>query len=293
MILSRKWLVLAKWAVPVLCIGLPLSAQAHRAWLLPSATILSGDGDLWVTVDAAVSNDLFYFEHQPMRIANLGTKPETTGARGGPGAQLTVTAPDGSKVEALNGSTGRYRSSFDVPLKQKGTYKVALINEGVFASYKEGGQVKRWRGAAENFAREVPQNAQDLQASFLQSRIETFVTSGKPTKDTLTITGSGLELAPVTHPNDLTAGNAATFQLMLDGKPASNVKISVVPGGNRYRDKLGEMNLTTDAEGKFTVKWPESGMYWMEAVVRDEAAPIKEVKQRRAGYSATFEVLPQ
>ena len=49
MILSRKWLVLA------LCVGLPLSAQAHRAWLLPSATILSGGEDLWVTVDAAAS----------------------------------------------------------------------------------------------------------------------------------------------------------------------------------------------------------------------------------------------
>ena len=34
-------------------------------------------------------------------------------------------------------------------------------------------------------------------------------------------------------------------------------------------------------------------MYWMEAVVRDDKAPIKEVKQRRAGYIATLEVLPQ
>ena len=75
--------------------------------------------------------------------------------------------------------------------------------------------------APENFAKEVPQNAEDLQASFLQSRIETFVTSGKPTTETLKITGSGLELAPVTHPNDLIAGSAATFQLMLDGKPAA------------------------------------------------------------------------
>ena len=25
-------------------------------------------------------------------------------------------------------------------------------------------------------------------------------------------------------------------------------------------------------------------MYWMEAVVRDEVSPVKEVKQRRAGY---------
>jgi hypothetical protein len=65
-----------------------------------------------------------------------------------------------------------------------------------------------------------------------------------------------------------------------------------VPGGNRYRDKLGDMNLTTDAQGKFNVKWPEPGMYWMEAVVRDDKSPVHEIKQRRAGYVATLEVLP-
>ncbi len=52
------------------------------------------------------------------------------------------------------------------------------------------------------------------------------------------------------------------------------------------------MTLTTDADGKFTVKWPEPGMYWMEVNVRDDKAPAKEVKQRRAAYTATLEVLP-
>ena len=259
--------------------------------MLPSATVLSGD-DVWVTVDAAVSNDLFYFEHFPLRIANIGSPPETTGARGGRPGQLSITAPDGSAVQAQNGSIGRYRSTFDLPLKQKGTYKLAVTNDGIFASYKEGGQTKRWRGSAEEFAKQVPQNAEGLQASFTQSRMEVYVTSGKPTKETLKITGTGLELSPVTHPNDLNVGSDATFQMMLDGKPAANLKVTVIPGGNRYRDKLGEMTLTTDADGKFTVKWPEPGMYWLEANVRDDKAPAKEVKQRRAGYNATLEVLP-
>ncbi len=286
MIISRKWLVVA------LCLGLPVgAAEAHRSWMLPSATVLSGD-DVWVTVDAAVSNDLFYFEHFPLRIANIGSPPETTGARGGRPGQLSITAPDGSAVQAQNGSIGRYRSTFDLPLKQKGTYKLAVTNDGIFASYKEGGQTKRWRGSAEEFAKQVPPNAEGLQASFTQSRMEVFVTSGKPTKETLKITGTGLELSPVTHPNDLNVGSDATFQMMLDGKPAANLKVTVIPGGNRYRDKLGEMTLTTDADGKFTVKWPEPGMYWLEANVRDDKAPAKEVKQRRAGYNATLEVLP-
>jgi uncharacterized GH25 family protein len=119
-----------------------------------------------------------------------------------------------------------------------------------------------------------------------------FVTSGKPTTTTLKPTGSGLELSPVTHPNDLVAGSAATFKFVLDGQPAANVKVTVIPGGNRYRDKLGEMSFTTDAEGKFSVTWPTPGMYWMEASVRDDKTPVKELTQRRAGYVATLEVLP-
>lgn len=50
---------------------LSFSAHAHRAWMLPSATILSGDAP-WVTVDAAVSNDIFYFEHFPLQIEEIG-----------------------------------------------------------------------------------------------------------------------------------------------------------------------------------------------------------------------------
>jgi uncharacterized GH25 family protein len=286
MILKRKWLVLA------LCLGLPLSAQAHRSWMLPSATVLSGD-DVWVTVDAAVSNDLFYFEHFPLRIANIGAPPETLGARGGRPGTLMISAPDGSTVEPQNGSIGRYRSTFDVPLKQKGTYKLAVVNDGVFASFREGGKTRRWRGTADEFAKEVPPNAEDLRASYLQSRMEVFVTAGKPTVDMLKTNGKGLELSPITHPNDLVAGSDASFRMMLDGKPAANLKVTVIPGGNRYRDRLGEMTFTTDAEGKFSVKWPEPGMYWMEAMVRDENSPVKDVKQRRAGYIATLEVLPQ
>jgi uncharacterized GH25 family protein len=262
-------------AVLVLAALMPLAAHAHRQWLLPSATVLSGS-DPWVTVDAAVSNDLFYFEHVPLRLDNLA-----------------VTAPDGAAAKVENASTGRYRSTFDVHLIQPGTYKFAMVNHGLFASYKVDGQVKRWRGSPEAFAKEVPAGAQDLQVTQADSRLEAFVTAGKPTAKVLQTTGRGLELAPVTHPNDLVAGDAASFRLLLDGKPAANVKVAIVPGGIRYRDQLQEMAFTTDADGKFSVKWPAPGMYWMEAEVRDDKVAIKEAKTRRASYAATVEVLPQ
>jgi len=117
-----------KWSLVALGLLVPLSAQAHRAWLLPSATVLSGP-NVWVTVDAAVSNSLFVFEHFPLRLANVGPAPESVGDRGR-GADLVITAPDGSQLEAQNGAIGRYRSTFDIELKQAGTYRISADYDG-------------------------------------------------------------------------------------------------------------------------------------------------------------------
>lgn len=261
-------------AAAALVLALPIAAEAHRAWMLPSATVLSGK-DVWVTVDAAISNDLFFFEHHPLRLENL-----------------RVMAPDGTPAKAENQATGRYRSTFDVKLDQPGTYKMAVVHSGLFASWKENGQNRRWRGTPASFATEVPKDAQELRVTQSQSRMEVFVTSGKPSDTVLKPTGEGLELAPVTHPNDLVVGSEARFRFLLDGKPASGVKVTVIRGGIRYRDNLEELTLTTAEDGGFAVTWKEPGMYWIEASVRDDQASVKEAKQRRAGYSTTLEVLP-
>lgn len=250
-------------------------AAAHRQWMLPSATVLSGQ-DPWITVDAAVSNDLFYFEHVPLRLDGLA-----------------VTNPDGSAGTAENQATGKYRSTFDVHLTQPGTYKVALASAGIMASWEANGQRKRWRGTAETFAKEVPANAEKLQVTEGARRLEFFATSGKPTDTVLKPTGKGLELAPVTHPNDLFAGEKASFKLLLDGKPAPDVDVTVIPGGIRYRNDLGEMKVKTDKDGAFTITWPTPGMYWMSAQTEDKKTTVPQATKRSASYTATFEVLAQ
>jgi hypothetical protein len=93
---------------------------------------------------------------------------------------LVVEWRDGSGVEAQSQATGRYRSTFDIALKQEGTYRPSVVNTGLFASSKENGQTKRCGGTTENFAKEVPANAQDLRVTQSAGRIETFVNYGKP-----------------------------------------------------------------------------------------------------------------
>ena len=58
-----------KIATLTLAALLPIASHAHKAWLLPSATVSTVDQ--WITVDAAVSNDLFYFNHNPLRTDGL------------------------------------------------------------------------------------------------------------------------------------------------------------------------------------------------------------------------------
>jgi uncharacterized GH25 family protein len=255
--------------------ALPFAAFAHKAWLQPSQTVLAGDKP-WITVDAAVSNDLFYFNHVPLRLENLA-----------------IVAPDGSRAQAQNPSTGKYRSVFDVELVQAGTYRIGVINDYATASWDEGGKPKRWRGTPAAFASEVPKDAKDLKVGQSVSRVETFVTNGSPNETALKPSGVGLELVPVTHPNDLFAGEEATFRFQIDGKPAANLDVEIVRGGTRYRNAQDELKVKTDAKGEFTVTWPEAGMYWLEATSEDKKTTVPQAKQRRIGYVATLEVLPQ
>jgi uncharacterized GH25 family protein len=263
-----------KLATLALAALLPVVSSAHKAWLLPSVTVSTVDQ--WVTIDAAVSNNLFYFDHNPLRTDSL-----------------SITAPDGSTVKPENTGAGKYRNTFDVHLQQAGTYRIAVTNIGLFANYEENGQQKRFRGTAEEFAAKVPANAAKLQVSENAGRVETFVTAGKPTTDALKLTNKGMELAPVTHPNDLYAGEEATFGIMLDGKPLPNQAVTIIAGGTRYRDAQGEIEVKTDAQGRFSVSWPEPGMYWLETTLQDDKTSVKQAKQRRLSYVATFEVLPQ
>lgn len=258
----------------------PSVGHAHRAWLLPGTTVLSG-AEPWVTVDAGVSTDPFNLDHNALKLDGL-----------------VVTGPEGTPVKAENQFQGKLRSVFDLKLAQKGTYKVAVVNHNVSATYKQGGETKRWRGTEETLAKEVPANAQDLVVTRSVSRLETFVTSGNPNDKALQPTGQGLELVPVTHPNDLFAGDEAKFRFVLDGKPAANLEVTFIPGGARYRSNPNEIKATTDAQGQVSVKWPTAGMFYVTASVgggrgpAPGAAPAPQ-PQRRASYAATLEVLSQ
>ena len=185
------------------------------------------------------------------------------------------------------------RSTFDVHLDQQGTWKIGSARKGIFGRYTLNGEEKRLpRGAsADDLAKLIPKGATDVEIQETAARNEVFVTLGAPSDTVLAPTGEGLELVPVTHPDDLVAGEAAVFRFVVDGKPTPDLEVTVIRGGIRYRNALNQMDLKTDAAGEVSITWPEAGMYWLEASAQDKNATIPGVTDRRLSYVTTLEVM--
>jgi uncharacterized GH25 family protein len=268
-----------KTSLNLLALCLPLLAvnvsHAHRGFFLPTSTIVNSK-NAWVSIDAAAATDVFVFDHQPLNAD-----------------KVMVYTPDGKSQAPDAIYKTRFRSVIDINLSQTGTYKVSLASDMLNVSYKENGEVKRWRGAPETMEKNIPANAQEVVITHAQNRMETFVTNGKPNQSALALSNQGLELQTLGHPNDLFENEKTNFSLFIDGQPAANVDITIIEGGVRYRQNLNEQTLKTDAAGKFSVHWKKAGVYWLKASMQGAQSNIKGAKSRTANYTATFEVLPQ
>jgi uncharacterized GH25 family protein len=255
-------------------------AQAHSMWILPSETSKGGKGG-WVTFDLAVSTDIFNFDGGALKIG-----------------AVQIIAPDASIAEVQNPFEGKLRTSFDVEINQSGTYKIFATTSGLNARWEtEDGKRGFWppRGAKADpaeFVNAVPKGAKNLEVTQASRRVETFVTLGAPTKNSLKPTNQGLELVPITHPNDLAVGETAEFIFLMDGKPAVGAKIEVIEGGSRYRLSPGEQHYETDKNGHVKIQWKKTGMFWLGAEYKDNKA-TKPATIRSGTYAATFEVLAE
>jgi len=266
-------------SLAVLTLFASASSEAHRVWIKPSATIVSGDSE-WITFDAAIANGIFYPDHYPLGLD-----------------RVKAMAPDGAAVTLENGHKGKLRSVFDVELEKEGTYTVYSASSGLSARWVDAeGERQYWppRGSQktnDDFYKEVPQDAKDLEVSERSHRVETFVTSGAPTYDTLGPTGKGLELEPITHPNDLYTGENITFKFNIDGTAAAGTEVVLVKDGERYRDQSQPTKLKTNKKGEVTFTLDEPGMYWLEAEYTDNNGKAPASK-RQGSYVAVLEVLP-
>lgn len=253
-------------------------AQAHKRWMVASTTELSGEKAEWVSVDGSISNQVFDAE------------------RTLPLSGLKIVAPDGNVVSAEQMHQGKTKSTFDIEIAQAGTYRVSNRMEMFFVQYRVPGATKPKRARAaslQGVKNKVPANATDVAFMKSDGLIETFITKGNPsTKAFEKRSQSGIELVPITHPNDVYAGETASFKIFLNGQPARNITYSYLPADNRFRNQELETKGQADEQGVITFKPQQSGRYLLEvsAKVPQNSGQIKQVFY---AYFATLEVKPQ
>lgn len=302
------------------------AALADRPFILPANTSYSGDDNV-VTVDAAASDHVFFFDHRPIPLASI-----------------VATRPDGTAATPFSALQSRYRSSFDLKLDQQGTWKIASLQAAITGSFRQKGEERRvggrggppggpagaggerregggpgaggspgvaggGPGAAGPGAagpagpegaprrlppvafQDIPADATDLHLTEIVTRVEAFVTAGAPTTGVFKPTGTGIELDPVTHPNAVVAGETTRLRFLVDGKPAPGLKVTIVPGGDRYRDSEDSVELTSGTDGVVAVTWPTAGRYWLGTEAADRKPSERRAEARRMSYAATFEVM--
>ncbi|QJR80694.1 DUF4198 domain-containing protein [Alteromonas pelagimontana] len=273
----KKSLIIGASALSLLLVS-PFTS-AHRVWIKPSTTVVSGENE-WITFDAAIANGIFAPDHFAMPLE-----------------RLNAFSPDGKNIELKNPHKLHYRSVFDLELTQEGTYKVASSSRSISARWEdEKGERHFWPGRGEvaspaEFEAAVPKDAKNLEVVDSARRVEVYVTSGAPSDTVLKPTNKGLELVATTHPNDLYVNENVEFRFIMDGESAAATQVTVVKEGEKYRDTANPIEVKADAQGKISLQFPDPGMYWLEAEYEDNKAKAP-AKTRRGTYVVVLEVLP-
>jgi hypothetical protein len=264
------------------------AAWAHTPYLRP--TTFAPDRP-FVTVEAALA-EIFFVPDFPIRSAG----------------DYWVIGPDGARTRVDSVSTLKAFAAFDAALPADGTYRITTGErpgrtskwariDGAWKMVRPAGAGRPGAprpGEGEGGSRFVEEAAipagAETMTSQSTSRVETYVTRGAPTRAALKPTGQGLELEPLTHPNEAFAGEAFKFRLLMDGKPLPGAGFTVARGGDIYAESRFSADGATDASGAGAVTLAEPGVYVLEADYPARKPGAPEPVAKSAQYVLTFEV---
>jgi len=246
-------------------LALGTAAQAHMPYLLPTLFDV-GKGD-HVTVTSSFGEDPF--------VPEVGMKD----------APFHVIRPDGTKGEVGKPTYLRDLTIFEADLSAEGTYRLTtgqrLGRKGKM--YSVGG---KWIIAGEDGAPPAGSREVDVQSTTLA---EAYVTRGAASTGALKPIGTALEIQPITHPAEIAAGNDVKFRLLFDGKPLGRTEITLFRAAGNYDGKKIAATTQSDAQGNFTLKPGDAGIYLILVRHRTEAPAGAETPYRSYTYTLAFD----
>lgn len=269
-------------------LSVSLTAHAHSRYVLPSHTVLSGEGVASVTLSSSISNDIF---HHDMPFGDDGSAQNISI----PLKQMfqslntTVTHPNGQTSE-MNWHAYARQSIADLNINASGTYQVSIKQPKLLITSfkKENGQPGRVFGTTP-----IPQNVTDIIKREINASALCYISFNKPNKTALMPKGKGLELAGDSHPNDLFVNEGNSFRLLMNGKGVKNSALSFTKSGSKHRNQRKKITKTTDENGYFNITFSEPGFYLLEAEQNIDAIAGAPVDSYHHSLYITLEVFPE
>jgi hypothetical protein len=264
----------AGWAALVVVLAATQASAGHMPYLEPKTF---GPRRDVVTVEAAMAEEATLFV------------PDFT-IRGS--GDYVVTDPSGATKKIEGVTTLKELAIFEAPTPADGTYritsgeragrsgKLAKI-DGVWRNVRPTGGAPR---PPENGApppangpideAQIPAGAEAMTTqSYLKADV--YVSRGAPTATALKPTGQGLEIAPLTHPNEAFAGEAFKFRLLVDGQPLAHAPFTVSKAREGYEPQRFTTGGAAGADGAAQVTLAKPGIYVIQVQnpVRVEGQP--------------------
>ena len=249
-------------AVTLLC---ATAASADSPYLKPNTWDATGRDH--ITVEAGFTEDIFQG-----RVAMRSDFFHIVGPNGDTPITQVTSLRDLTVFEAATPVDGTYRISSGARVGR--TAKMYRATDG------------SWKMVGEE---DTPPPA-DAPLVDVQSitKAEVYLTRGAPDHGALEPTGDGLELVPQIHPSDIVAGEDATFQLLFFGQPLAGAHVTVFRERGLYDGRKIEVELTTDAEGRFTVRAGDAGAYMTQVRHRTESPEGAATPYRSYTHTLVF-----
>lgn len=257
---GRIWTVVAALAV----LATAGSALADSPYLRPN--VFDASNMDHVTVEAGFTDDIF-----AGRVAMRSDHWNVFGPNG------EVPIPGVTYLSQI--------SVFEAPTPTDGTYRISSgRREGRIAKMYRSATAG-WRFVGEEAGVTVAEADQVETQSITVADV--YVTRGEA-GEVPAARGTGVEVIPVTHPNEIVEGEDAVFQLLIDGQPRGGLPITVFREAGRYDGRLVEAEVVSGPDGRFTVKPSAPGAYLTLIRYRDEAPAGAATPYQSQSHALTF-----
>jgi uncharacterized GH25 family protein len=255
-------------AIASVSLVVAIAASAHMPYVLPTLFDI-GSGD-HVTVSASFAEDAF--------VPEIAMRD----------APFHLIKPDGTRGDVGPVTYLRDLAVFEADTKMDGTYRITSGQRAGRKStmYQADG---KWIVQGES-EQPIPAGATLVPVQSM-TLADAYVTRGQQNDAALKPFGVALEIQAVTHPNAIGAGSEAKFVLLFDGRPLANTEVTLFRASGVYDGRKVAAQAKSDAQGRFTLKPQDAGIYLILVRHRAEAPAGSPTPYRSYTYTLAFDAV--